>query len=185
MQIGEQVYLWRSISGGDRSRAGVIAKAAITGPIAEQSDNSASRPFWFECGDANDIIDRVTIHFTSADRRIAYDDLKHDPVLSEMHIIKAGIGTNFSLQAEQASRLASIWSKTGQSWGRTEIKSAIQAYSDGAKPEQLALDVGRTVSDARKKLASLRNLDPTSSYGAPTPLLSLEREIWDEFFDQR
>ena len=102
-----------------------------------------------------------------------------------MHIIKAGIGTNFSLQAEQASRLASIWSKTGQSWGRTEIKSAIQAYSDGAKPEQLALDVGRTVSDARKKLASLRNLDPTSSYGAPTPLLSLEREIWDEFFDQR
>jgi hypothetical protein len=75
--------------------------------------------------------------------------------------------------------------KSHQPWERSEIISAIQAYRDGTKPEALAIAVGRTVSDARKKLASVSNFDPASQHGSRTPSNSLESEIWDELLVQQ
>ena len=43
----------------------------------------------------------------------------------------------------------------GQHWNREEIIAALLSYDRREKPDQLACAVGRTVSNARKKLASL------------------------------
>lgn len=186
IRIGDKVYLWRSISGGDRAYAGIIAEAVIVGPVAEQRDDTSSRPFWLKAIDADTIMDRVAIHFTrfgSEDERIAFDEMKVDPVLANMQIMKVSAGTNFPLQNEYASRLASIWSKNGQRWERKDIITALLSYVRHDKPEQLALTVGRTVSDARKKLVSLQNFDPMSAHACGKLVCSLERDVWDEFFD--
>lgn len=186
IRIGDEVYLWRSISGGDRTYAGIVAKAVIVGPVAEQRDDTSSRPFWLKRIDADTIMDRVAIRFTrfvSKDKQIVFDDMKTDPVLAKMQIMKVGAGTNFSLQKEYASRLASIWAKNGQHWERKEIITALLAYDHHGKHEQLALTVGRTLSDARKKLASIENFDRMSAHAGGKPLRSLERDVWDEFFD--
>ena len=183
IKIGDKVYLWRSISGSDRARAGIVAQAEIVGPVAKQRDVAASKPFWINRTNAEEIINRVPIRITSADQQIIYDDMKNDPVLSNMQIIRAGIGTNFLLKNEYASRLASLWSKNGQCWDRNEIIAALLAYDCCTEHVQLAITVGRTTSDVRKKLASLQNLDPTSAHASVSAIWSLEKEVWDEFFD--
>ena len=183
IKIGDKVYLWRSISGSDRARAGIATEAEIVSLVAKQRDDTSSKPFWVDRTYAEEIINRVMIRIASAGQRIVYDDLKNDPILSNMQIIKAGTGTNFLIKNEYASRLASLWSKNGQCWNRNEIIAALLAYDCCTKHGTLAITVGRTISDARKKLASFQNFDPKSAHASVSTVCSLEKEVWDEFFD--
>jgi hypothetical protein len=174
--------LWRSIGKSCRTRAGIVAEAEIVGPVAEQRDDAASKPFWINRSDADEIINRVAIRIALGDQHIAYDDMNTDPVLSSMQIIRAGTGTNFWLKPEFASRLASFWSKNGRRWDRNEIIAALLAYDRCTGHETLAVTVGRTASDACKKLVSLQNFDPRKTPSVST-VWSLEKDIWNEFFD--
>jgi hypothetical protein len=183
MRVGDAVYLWRSIGGGDRSRAGVVAKAAISAPVAGMRGDTPSNEFWLDRSDADNMFDRVAIRFTCTNRRIAYDDLKSDPILCGTTIVKAGIGTNFLLKVDHAKRLEAIWSKCGEAWNRTEIFEALLAYESGTKQEVLATQVGRAISDVRKKLASFQNIDPRSPFASPSPVHSAECDLWKEFYD--
>jgi hypothetical protein len=184
MRIGDTVYLWRSIGAGDRGRAGVVAKGEISAPVAELRDDTPSKEFWLNRFDADSIFDRVAIRITCIGRRIAYDDLKSDPILSGMKIVKAGIGTNFLLKPDHAKRLEAIWSKSGDAWDRAELLEALLAYENGTKQEVLSTRVGRAISEVRRKLASFQNIDPRSPFASPSPVHSVEIELWNEFYDR-
>lgn len=98
IKIGDKVYLWRSIGKSCRTHAGIVAEAEIVGPVAEQRDDAASKPFWINRSDAEEIISRVMIRIVSGDQHIAYDDTNIDPVLSGMQIISCGYWNKFLAQ---------------------------------------------------------------------------------------
>jgi EVE domain len=185
IEVSDRVFIWRAIGNGDRSLAGIIAEAEITERAIPQSDDSTSRDFWFDWSEATRIDNRAVIRFVrvaAQGQHLVRADIMADPMLSQMDIVKVSNATNFKVSDQEASRLQSLWAKAGSSWSRSEIVAALLAY-DKFLVDDLACQVGRSVSEARKKLASFNTFDPRSTLYSEVIPKSLESELWREFFD--
>ncbi|MBD0274339.1 MAG: HNH endonuclease, partial [Acetobacteraceae bacterium] len=115
MEVGDRVFVWRAIGGGDRALSGVIAEAEIMERPAVQPDDAAAVPFWKRRGGGEDPAvpqRRVRLRLlrvAEGDGVIRRDAALDDPILSRMPVLTARTGTNFLLGREQAERLGALW----------------------------------------------------------------------------
>lgn len=118
MDVGDAVFLWRAVGGGDRALSGVVAEAEIAKAPAVQPEDAAAR-FWVRGGGGGDPAvpqRRVRLRLLRAAGNggiVRRDAALDDPVLSGMTVLTARTGTNFLLRPEQAERLAALWAGTG------------------------------------------------------------------------
>jgi hypothetical protein len=78
-------------------------------------------------------------------------------------------------------------------WTREELLRALQLYlltpfgrlhSRNPDIQRLGLELGRTASAVALKLVNFASLDPTLAQRGMANASRLDREVWDEFFDQ-
>src|SRR5579872_5243798 len=115
--VGDQVFIWRSIGGGNQDAAGIVAEGEVIEPVALRPDEVGSRPFWANPSDADIPADRVILRLVRiADRGevIQRRWIQEDPILREMLILRLANATNYEMPGSQAKRLNALWSRTGR-----------------------------------------------------------------------
>lgn len=184
IEVGDTVFLWRAIGQGERTLAGIVAEAEVIGAPVPQRDSSDFSRFWRDRSDATQVEPRAKIRIVRAakpGRHLMFDDIRSDPILSHLGILRAPNATNFKATEEEAARLRILWEKLESDWNREDEIDALLAYCEGTPLSDLVLKVGRPLSIARKKVASFKSFDPRSSHyspGIPTT------DVWEEFFDK-
>jgi hypothetical protein len=158
MAVGDQVYLWRAVGGGDEATSGVIAEAEVGSPVSDRIDDAASRPFWEDQNEAGIVAPRVQLRLirTAQKREILQRRwLIEDPVLRDLTILKMANATNYEVSTEHAMRLNALWTRTGQDWTYAESL---------AGPLDISFDVWWT-SFAAGGIASCSNFTAFGSRG--------------------
>ena len=62
MRVGDQVFLWRAIGGGDPKLSGIVAEARIVSLPTLQPDAAESLPYWIGNGTAPDVRVELELH---------------------------------------------------------------------------------------------------------------------------
>lgn len=171
--VGDQVFIWRSIGGGNQEAAGIVAEGEVIQPTAQRADESADRPFWVNRSDADMLADRVILRLTRiADSReiIRRRWIQEDPILREMLILRLANATNYEVPEAQATRLNALWARTGRDWSYAESVAGMWAYHQtygrevsrlsGSPVANTALLIGRAVSGVYNKVMNFRSIDP-------------------------
>ena len=196
IQPGDLVYMWRS-AGGQKNKAGIVARATVLTAPSNISDDTAAAPFWKHDAPTG-ASTRVKLRVDSiANSRefIKREWLVDDPACSDMLIIRQPAGTNFPLEPQEAERLRNLWSKTGVDWSRAESLAALHTYlalygkqisrKPGSPVADLAMLIGRAVTGAYNKIMNFRSIDPRDSRAGMDGASNVDRSVWAEFFDER
>jgi hypothetical protein len=180
MRLGDQVFIWRAIAGDDPKKSGVVAQAEIIGAPQKQGEGEDALPFWRQSKVASDDSELPQLRCRLRLLRIAGSDnmlrrawLGEDPVLSDLTVLRSGVGTNFSVPEIHAARLNALWSRIGEDWNYPESVAGLWTYvkTYGGQVSRLpgspvvttALRIGRVVSGVYNKVMNFRSLDPRDS----------------------
>lgn len=196
IQPGDVVYMWRS-AGGQKNKAGIVARATVLTAPSNISNDTAAAPFWKHDAPTG-ASTRVKLRVDSiANSRefIKREWLVDDPACSDMLIIRQPAGTNFPLEPREAERLRNLWSKTGVDWSRAESLAALHTYlalygkqisrKPGSPVADLAMLIGRAVTGAYNKIMNFRSIDPRDSRAGMDGASNVDRSVWADFFDER
>lgn len=110
IQIGDIVYFWRS-EAGEKGTGGVIARAIIT---AKPVDSLIPPVYWINNSDAFEVLPRVpmeVLELVLDGSHLNRETLKNNEILSDLLILKRGVGTNFKIKFEHAEELQRLWKK--------------------------------------------------------------------------
>jgi hypothetical protein len=196
IEVGDQVFLWRAIGGGNPDAAGIVAEATVIEPAALRPDDPGSRPFWENPTEADVPAERVVLKIN----RIAGHGevvqrhwIKEDPLLGGMLILRLANGTNYQTSTEEASRLNALWSNTGRNWNYAESVAGLWAYHRtyggtvsrlaAAPVADTALLIGRAVSGVYNKVMNFRSIDPRDPRKGLTGGGTTDGRVWSEFYD--
>lgn len=192
---GAVVYIWRSIGGGPRERAGIIAECEVVGPVAEVPEEAPSVPFWIE-GDPHVAKPRVLLRLVrraTSRSLLKYEWLKEDPVASTLPIFRQAQATNFALSDELATRLALMWSRVGIDWTYAEAVAGLWAFDKtyqgqvsklpGSPVSRVSELTGRSVSGSYNKVMNFRSLDPRDARKGFDASAEIDKGVWAKFFD--
>jgi hypothetical protein len=124
----------------------------------------------------------VFYRIAATGKHLTREDIKQDPILSRMHVVRAPLGTNFSITDEEAGRLRVVWEKAHTPWTRTDLVLGLQAYDRRTEKTDLAIQLGRLVSEARKLLAEFKGVDPRESLASMTARKGAVYETFREFY---
>jgi len=191
---GDQVFIWRAIGGGERAKSGVIAEARVVAGAAQRPEDPASVPFWRDPADAAGAQMRVRLRLLRmAEQRQALqrDWLFEDPILRKLAIFQMAQNTNSRVSAEQATRLDALWSRIGRDWSYAESAAGLWAYVQtyggavsqlpGSPVADIALAIGRVVSEVYHKVMSFRAIDPRAEPGSSSG--AMDRKVWALFYN--
>jgi hypothetical protein len=200
MEIGDQVFIWRAIGGGDSDKSGVIAEADIAEMPKQQGDDQDSLPFWLGTDDAHDESTgpetRVRLRilkFSSAKTMLKREWLMQDPILSNLEILRMRTATNYLLAREHGARLSGLWSRVGEDWSYAESVAGIWAYMQlegkevskmpGSTVAEVSKLIHRVVPGVYNKVMNFRSLDPRDSREGFKGASTMDRTVWEKFFD--
>jgi hypothetical protein len=200
LQVGDQVFIWRAVGGGDKETSGIIAEAETIDVPKRQEDAPDAAMFWREQkshslaqGTAKFQVRLRSLHFADAKSTLKRDWLRADPVLKDLTIIKNAIGTNFLVAAEHAARLNSLWLRVGKDWNYPESVAGLWAYKNtigkevsqapGSIVAETALRIGRVVSGVYNKVMNFRSIDPNDPRKGFTGAGQVDRKVWAKFYD--
>ena len=130
-----------------------------------------------------------------ADRngRIKREWLLDDPVLSDLLILRQASGTNYPVSHDQASRLETLWARTGEDWTEAESIAGLWAYAHtkgsavsrraNSLIADIAVRIGRAVTGVYNKVMNFRHLDPTDNREGLSGVGDTDRAVWARFFN--
>ena len=192
---GAVVYIWRSIGGGPRERAGIIAECEVVGPVVEVPEEAPSVPFWTR-GDPHVAKPRVLLRLVrraTSRSLLKYEWLEEDPVASTLPIFRQAQATNFALSDEHATRLALMWSRVGVDWTYAEAVAGLWAFDKtyqrpvsklpGSPVSRVSELTGRSVSGSYNKVMNFRSLDPRDARKGFDASAEIDKGVWAKFFD--
>ena len=196
MQIGDQVFIWRS-AGKGRADSGVIAECRMIETPRDQTDDPSERRFWGDPSEADTERLRVRLRILRVAQKknmLQKSWLQDDPVASELTILKQANATNYLVPEEQARRLNEMWRVAGQNWNRAEAIAGLWAYyrtlgrevsrKPGSPVALVALKTGREISGIYNNVMNYRHIDPNDDRAGMSGAGDLRRSVWGEFYLQ-
>lgn len=115
ISLGDIVFLWAAIGGGERMRAGVVALAEVTGAVRNDFRAPGVDCFWHDQTGVVTPVDWAPLKMkgiAASRHNLSYDAIKNDPVLHDMEIMKFPRGTNFRVSKMEADRLLERWNSS-------------------------------------------------------------------------
>ncbi len=194
MQIGDQVFVWRS-AGKGRGISGIVAECRMIETPRDQTDHPSERRFWSDPQEADTKQSRVRLRI----HRVAHKKgmlqrhwLEDDPIASELTILKMANATNYLVPENQAQRLNDMWRVAGQNWKRAEAVAGLWAYyktlgrevsrKPGTPVSLVALKTGRAISGIYNNVMNYRHIDPNDDRAGMSGAGDLRRSVWSEFY---
>lgn len=94
LRIGDQVFFWRAIGGGEKALSGIVAEGIISAPPAAVPDRAESVPYWLS-GDGTIPQMRVEVDLQRIELKDRFKRswLDNDPIMSNSAILKLRTGT--------------------------------------------------------------------------------------------
>ncbi len=195
MRVGDTVYIWRAIGGGDEKLSGVLAQAEMIAEPVTRPDHPLSKSFWAVPTEVDEPAIRAELRFV----RIALKDrlkrgwLADDPVLKNMTIIRQPAATNFRLTDAEATRMSAVFSRAGELWDYAECVAGLWAHWRTIDKElsklpnspvaEVALKTGRVIPSVYNKVMNFRHLDPKSKQAGFSQVSQQDRKVFASFFD--
>ncbi len=196
ISVGDQVFIWRSIGGGNQDAAGIVSEGEVIEPPALRPDEPTARPFWANPPEADIPAVRVILRLLRvADSReiIRRRWIQEDPILRDMLILRLASATNYEVPDAQAIRLNALWSRTGRDWIYADSVAGLWAYHQtyarevsrlaGSPVADTALLIGRAVSGVYNKVMNFRSIDPRDQRTGMTGGGAMDRRGWADFYD--
>lgn len=119
IKIGDVVYIWEAGSDG-----GLLGSGVVISDVREAAESEAEKQFWVEQPDLESK-PRVLIKRTQIfDQLITRDDLKDEPGLSQLSLLRNPRGTNFPVTENEAKILERL------TLDRPSIEKSVQRYAD-------------------------------------------------------
>lgn len=139
ISIGDLVYIWRS-KGSQKAISGIIAVGVISEECKPKDEvlNSLNlyENLWIESfSETSEIKAGVKIkeiRMTPQDGMVTADELLKDPILSQMQILKARVGSNFLLNENQSRIIETYWNALNLNYPQNE-EISIQGYEGKIK----------------------------------------------------
>lgn len=197
MRVGDRVYMWNA-KGKRKSgveASGILAECRIAGPVTERLPPAESAAYWVEkSGDAipGMRVDLLVVRVARKKEMIKREWVTGDPVLKDMQIVKAGVGTNFSLSEQEAERVRALWTRSGIDWTWRDSVAGLWAYAKtkgtvvsqrpGSPVATVALAIGRSVTGVYNKVMNFRALDPTDDRQGLAAGGETDEQVWARFF---
>ena len=194
MQIGDQVFIWRS-AGKDHASSGIIAECRMIETPLDQRDNPNERKFWSNPQEADTKQPRIRLRIVRAAHKKGVLEkkwLEGDPVASGLTILKMANATNYLVPEDQARRLNDMWRVAGQNWTRTEAVAGLWAYyktlgrevskKPGQPVAQVALKTGRAISGIYNNVMNYRHIDPNDARAGMSGAGDMRRSVWSAFY---
>jgi hypothetical protein len=195
--LGDQVFIWRSIGGGNQDAAGIVAEGEVIEAPTLRPDEPAARPFWANPSEADIPAERVILRMVriAGSREIIRRRwIQEDPILRDMLILRLANSTNYEVPVAQATRLNALWSRAGRDWSYADSVAGLWVYHQtyGREVSRLpesavantALLIGRVVSGVYNKVMNFRSIDPRDQRTGMTGGGAMDRRVWADFYDQ-
>jgi 5-methylcytosine-specific restriction endonuclease McrA len=196
IKIGDRVFLWQAVAGGDENHSGIVAETRVVGPVRPQASDPHSAPYWRDGADRDAVVNRVMLSLeqvANKKERLRRSWLKDDPILRDLPIFRMAAATSFPVPDGMVDRLVVLWRKTGRDWEYAESLAGLYAYHrtlggpvsqlPGSVVSDVALNIGRAVSGIYNKVLNFRALDPTDPRKGMDGGSQTDKRVWDEFFD--
>lgn len=110
IQIGERVYVWRSLGTG-RDPGGVVARGVTSGPVRVAQDPMPE--YWRDARRAGSqprvSVRLSSVRLTPESGMITRAQALGDPTLNRMFVLRITQRTNYKLSNDEARRLAQLW----------------------------------------------------------------------------
>ena len=110
IMVDDEVFIWRS-NGGKPGTGGVVARAAVSGPVELNEDPEPS--FWIDktgAGARYRVRLRVReVRLSPAEGMILRSEAQADAGLADLRILRMTQGTNYSLSPAEAQRMRQLW----------------------------------------------------------------------------
>lgn len=195
LQLGDTVFLWRSIGSGQANLSGVIAEATVINHPVLQPEDPAALQFWTNPGAAS-LGHRVRLRLERIELKdlVKREWLKNDPVCRYLRIFKFASETNYLLSSEHGRRLMNIWRRANAPWDYADTIAGLWAFAKtrggtvsilpGSPVAVAALRTGRVVREGMaNKVQNFISLDPTDPRRGFPHVNAFDRAVWAEFFD--
>lgn len=195
MALGDIVYIWRS-QGKQKAVAGIVAKGRLLDSPRERADDGSGREFWIDPTKAKLRQRRVGLRIEEIANKkevIQRTWMLNDPILQELKILKYPRGSNFVVEGDQLRRIKELWENTGGSWSRAQSLAALRVYHQtyggslsllpDAPISQTATLIGRAMKAVYNKVLNFRHIDPRDERAGFSGAGSVDREVWDEFYN--
>ena len=192
--IGDTVFIWKSI-GATKAISGVVAECRIASLPEVCLPDAASAPYWKDDSmwKPEPRVELLVIRVARAKEVLKREWLKADPILRSLPIFKMAQATNFLVAEPLASRLRSIWDRTGRDWTWRDSVAGLWAYAEtlggsvselpGSPVANVAVAIGRAVGGVYNKVMNFRAIDPTDLRAGMSGGGETDREVWQSFFD--
>lgn len=117
VSAGDVVFIWRA-QGSSKHTPGIVAVGKIVGPVIPESFIPESYVqhsdyLWFDRSIkpyiVKTFIELHDIRLTKSEGMLSLNDIKADPLLSKMRIVKIKTGSNFILTENEYERLMQLW----------------------------------------------------------------------------
>ena len=190
LEVGDKVYVWRNIGGGDKKKAGLVAEARIAGPVQQQAVAPEELVFWTDPADAQ-VENRVEIVFEKiyARPRLQWAWVESDPVIGRFKQVQ---GTNIAMSSNEAERMRILAERVSEDWTYAEAVAGLWAYAmtrdiqvsklSGSPVADAALRSGRVVTGMYNKVMNFRAIDPNDSRKGLSAASGMDRDIWAKFY---
>lgn len=196
IRVGDQVFIWRAVGGGDENKSGIIGEAQVIAGAAVISEDPNSLPFWRDGSDAVTPEMRVRVRLAriaKPNQLLKREWLRTDPVLTTLPILRIAQGTNYPISTEHAARLNALWRRAGRDWNYAEDVAGLWAYSrtyggvlsqlPGTPVSDIAIRIGRPVPSVYSKVLNFRACDPREPKAGLPAVGKSARAVWDKFYD--
>lgn len=195
MQIGDRVFLWRSAASA-REKAEVAGFARVTSTPQLMPEDELSQAYWLD-GDLTGDATRVELELlalnTASRKLVKREWMKEDPILCDLGILHAAIGTNFKVTQEQGKRLYDLTMNTGTPWSKSESTAGLWLYNElrdkpisrgkDSEVARIAVQIGRAVNGAYNKIMNFRAIDPRDSRSGMSGAGKADRQVWEAYYD--
>lgn len=195
MAVGDTVFLWRAIGSGASALSGVVAETTIIEQPMLQNEDATALTFWKD-PNLSAPAERVRLRLDRIELRdrVKRDWLKDDPICRDMRIFRMAAETNYRLTSEEGRRLMNVWRRANAPWNYADTIAGLWAFSEtrGGKVSVLpgspvaiaALRTGRVVRKGMaNKVSNFVALDPRDPRSGFSNANSMDRMVWDRFFD--
>jgi predicted RNA-binding protein with PUA-like domain len=182
IQVGDKVFLWRSI-GRAPEKSGVVGYAVVTSPPEPDPANEAAY--------RAELV--VVASNTQPKQLVKRDWMQEDPILCDLGILANAQGSNFRVTPEQGRRLHQLTSNTGVPWNKPETIAGLWLYNelgDGSiskgkdsEVARVASQIGRAVTGVYNKVMNFRAIDPRDARAGMTGGGQMAREVWNAYYD--
>ena len=154
MSIGDPVWLWRAQGKKTRAINGIVARGSV-GELPKIVELPDEQRYWSEGEERRSevkvLIKLEEVRLSPEAGMIIEDAISNDPVLADMLIIRARVGTNFPIEPEEQQWIETMWNEMPKPTTSLQPEYTLQRMAEETHIKQSELGRWKSAIERKKQ----------------------------------